>query len=426
MLKWDPISSGEGDLHLDDTEKSFSASDKEPKTAKAIDFASVIDSIPAHGFQLKDLVPGVEAVPHSKVGGSITSATEAIKVLDSAEEILEKPSRLDIPPSGNDLTSLNNALIEKQSLEHEDTQQLDLRSSTEDMGTQSSTAEEVLKHPGVPNEVLSAVETERDKHHLQNSASSCQINIFLRNEDTNVCNGDASLNGVTPSDAFEFPCQTEGSKCAESGHGDIEAKGCAVSEDRMDIDIKDQEDAPLRSDTTTPLQKNATESERCKEPSDDHVFYSKNIYHEPFEVKVAEESSVKNHDDMEVVNMSEQPPGVRLGEPGDIVLFTDHVPIPGSCSEMTVEGDSSMTNLKAQDEFTNDGQCHGEKYRDPVDGCVTDQVQLVHNETRVRVECCEVNWKVQEEKMEEQLPGEAYNEFNGPTLLQCTSGKGKN
>ncbi|KAF5821479.1 putative ribonuclease P [Helianthus annuus] len=55
-LKWDPISSDEGDLQLDDIAKSFAASNKEPKTVKAIDFVSVINELPSHGLQIHDMV----------------------------------------------------------------------------------------------------------------------------------------------------------------------------------------------------------------------------------------------------------------------------------------------------------------------------------------------------------------------------------
>nr|GEV53163.1 polymerase/histidinol phosphatase-like protein [Tanacetum cinerariifolium] len=57
-LKWDPISSGEGDLHLDDMEKSFAASSKESTTVKAIDFVSIMNELPSHGLHIKDIVYG--------------------------------------------------------------------------------------------------------------------------------------------------------------------------------------------------------------------------------------------------------------------------------------------------------------------------------------------------------------------------------
>ncbi|KAF8397585.1 hypothetical protein HHK36_016505 [Tetracentron sinense] len=55
---WDHISSGEGDLLLDDIEKFFSASSKVPKTLKAIDFTSITEGMPLKGMQLKDWVLG--------------------------------------------------------------------------------------------------------------------------------------------------------------------------------------------------------------------------------------------------------------------------------------------------------------------------------------------------------------------------------
>ncbi|KAK9050468.1 hypothetical protein SSX86_030561 [Deinandra increscens subsp. villosa] len=55
-LKWDPISSGEGDLQLDDMAKSFAGSNKELKTLKAIDFASVMNDLSSHGLQITNMV----------------------------------------------------------------------------------------------------------------------------------------------------------------------------------------------------------------------------------------------------------------------------------------------------------------------------------------------------------------------------------
>ncbi|XP_024194499.1 uncharacterized protein LOC112197837 isoform X2 [Rosa chinensis] len=62
-FNWDPISSGEGDLLLDDLAKAFSnSSTKATKMVKAIDFASVIDSMPSLGFQVNDLIAGTNVV----------------------------------------------------------------------------------------------------------------------------------------------------------------------------------------------------------------------------------------------------------------------------------------------------------------------------------------------------------------------------
>ncbi|GAA0172211.1 endoribonuclease [Lithospermum erythrorhizon] len=61
-LKWDPISTAEGDLTLDDMGKSFAASCKVSKAPKAIDFTSALNGIPSHGLQIKDIISTKVAV----------------------------------------------------------------------------------------------------------------------------------------------------------------------------------------------------------------------------------------------------------------------------------------------------------------------------------------------------------------------------
>ncbi|KAL3755734.1 hypothetical protein ACJRO7_002740 [Eucalyptus globulus] len=61
LLKWDPLSSGDGDILLDDLKKSFSISNKVSGTVKAIDFNSIINSMSSEGFQVKDLTHGNKA-----------------------------------------------------------------------------------------------------------------------------------------------------------------------------------------------------------------------------------------------------------------------------------------------------------------------------------------------------------------------------
>ncbi|KAF8027769.1 hypothetical protein BT93_E0632 [Corymbia citriodora subsp. variegata] len=61
LLQWDPLSSGDGDMLLDDLKKSFSISNNLSGTAKAIDFNSIIDSMSSEGFRVKDLTYGNKA-----------------------------------------------------------------------------------------------------------------------------------------------------------------------------------------------------------------------------------------------------------------------------------------------------------------------------------------------------------------------------
>nr|KAJ0207434.1 hypothetical protein LSAT_V11C500289860 [Lactuca sativa] len=76
-LKWDPISSGEGDLQIDDMAKSFAASSKESKTVKAIDFVSVIDGLSSHGLHIKDMVSETKLESYHPIENSQTSLMEA-------------------------------------------------------------------------------------------------------------------------------------------------------------------------------------------------------------------------------------------------------------------------------------------------------------------------------------------------------------
>ncbi|MED6158344.1 hypothetical protein PIB30_031974 [Stylosanthes scabra] len=70
LLKWDPLSS-EGDIPLNDWAKCFSSSSlKASKKAKSIDFASLVDSMPSHGFQVKDFLPVNDASTVIPVGES--------------------------------------------------------------------------------------------------------------------------------------------------------------------------------------------------------------------------------------------------------------------------------------------------------------------------------------------------------------------
>ncbi|KAG2311042.1 hypothetical protein Bca52824_022599 [Brassica carinata] len=58
FMKWDPISSGEGDMLLEDLAKAFDATTRSVahKSSKAIDVTSDRKGLPSHGFRLKDVL----------------------------------------------------------------------------------------------------------------------------------------------------------------------------------------------------------------------------------------------------------------------------------------------------------------------------------------------------------------------------------
>ncbi|KAI3450482.1 hypothetical protein Pfo_007147 [Paulownia fortunei] len=88
-LKWDPISSGEGDLLLDDMEKSFAISNIVTKTVKTINFTSNMNGLPAHGLQIKDLISVTKAAlepPETDNSEPAAMDTEKAAAIEKPEE----------------------------------------------------------------------------------------------------------------------------------------------------------------------------------------------------------------------------------------------------------------------------------------------------------------------------------------------------
>ncbi|PPS07671.1 hypothetical protein GOBAR_AA12989 [Gossypium barbadense] len=151
-LKWDPISSGEGDLLLDDMAKSFSASTNASKTVKAIDFDSIIDKMPSHGFQIKDLISGSEASfqPQTEVK-SFLSTPQPIELSVRTNQASENSIRHDLFPETDDAT-LDNTCSEPLTSAFGDPQKLYLAS----YATKTSTGSEEV----VTDTVMTEIESE--------------------------------------------------------------------------------------------------------------------------------------------------------------------------------------------------------------------------------------------------------------------------
>ncbi|KAJ4833885.1 hypothetical protein Tsubulata_047730 [Turnera subulata] len=114
LFNWDPISSGEGDLELDDLAQSFSVTTRTSKTVKAIDFASLVDS--KHGNFLlaetrsnevpvvsveanekpggRDIFPGIEQTSSMDIDSNAACVADG-KLDVSAENLLSQTSIID-------------------------------------------------------------------------------------------------------------------------------------------------------------------------------------------------------------------------------------------------------------------------------------------------------------------------------------------
>ncbi|ESQ42346.1 hypothetical protein EUTSA_v10012856mg [Eutrema salsugineum] len=80
-MKWDPLSSGEGDMLLADLAKAFDATRAVAhKSSKAIDFTSVVNGLPSHGFRVKDIV-GTEPLtqpPAAKMSDALVHSNKQV------------------------------------------------------------------------------------------------------------------------------------------------------------------------------------------------------------------------------------------------------------------------------------------------------------------------------------------------------------
>ncbi|XP_076918333.1 protein GAMETOPHYTE DEFECTIVE 1-like [Bidens hawaiensis] len=145
-LKWDPISSGEGDLQLDDMAKSFADSNKEPKTVnKAIDFVSVINELPSHGLQITDMVT------ETKLDSNLHDSHEKDRLL--------KVGNCDISSKNENLETLASVEADETCsmiIDEPEQQNLSLKVRHEDMHEEIAIVEKESESMcnGVPNPVV--------------------------------------------------------------------------------------------------------------------------------------------------------------------------------------------------------------------------------------------------------------------------------
>lgn len=446
-LKWDPISSGEGDLQLDEMAKSFTASSKESKTVKAVDFNSVMSSMPSQGFQVKDLILGTQAVSQSRHINSdkeVLSATETVETSVAADGVCELKTGLNLLPEA-DQTLLDNAPANNQSFGHEKMQKLGLPSdftemviSSEDIGTQTTTSREELNNPDLSYEIFGAKNTERYDRHSQYFIPSHEVDAVLSKEIAKcqtlprcveldaMSNVDVNLDGVPPCDASEFPAwQNEESKSLGHPDAQLSSKKGSSGEIGMEIDIKALEGASSALNDESLLE-NLTERENFGDPADDQVASDPSLVQESsIELKVKDGTSALSHTTLEELTMEEKQGAVKLRETGDHGLPVDQFRVVESSNAVTIKEDSAVENHMTQDEFTMEDQSHEEQIREPGVGIVADQTCFMDscNGIRVKDDYSVANYKATEDvKMEENDHGEADSEINCPMLLQRVSG----
>ncbi|KAF2300453.1 hypothetical protein GH714_013483 [Hevea brasiliensis] len=163
-LKWDPISSGEGDLQLEDMAKSFSATISVSNSVKAIDFASLIGSMPPHSE--KFLTAKAVELPVAATGVS--------------ENLLPE----------TDWNSLFNSPSKNQTFDHGSSQELCFpnnaaKNSTnfDEIGTPTNAIEEEPKDSNGKDALLPLIVTQKPDLQSQKHIPSCELNAMELNED---------------------------------------------------------------------------------------------------------------------------------------------------------------------------------------------------------------------------------------------------
>ncbi|PIA38811.1 hypothetical protein AQUCO_02700187v1 [Aquilegia coerulea] len=114
---WDHISSGEGDLLLDDIAKSFAASSKLPKASKAIDSSSVSDEVPSCSMQSMNWLPVSGSKVHpppnlsaAKEFGGLLDMDQASKQLALGFDSIASGGKVHSPPNLSAAIGLGSSL----------------------------------------------------------------------------------------------------------------------------------------------------------------------------------------------------------------------------------------------------------------------------------------------------------------------------
>ncbi|XWS71751.1 hypothetical protein CRYUN_Cryun03dG0165700 [Craigia yunnanensis] len=422
-LNWDPISSGEGDLLLDDMAKSFSSSGNVSKTVKAINFDSVIDNMPSRGFQVKDLISGTKAASQSlaKVK-NILSTTEPVQLSITTNQVSEKSSKL------NPLPETEKALLDDTPSEHltslfGDSQNLYLVSDgtktstdSEEVVTNTTTTEEEQETYNGLDIVFASVETESQDLQSENCIPGYEKNVMSLNENVRIEASGNELNAVMPNEnvtsqisamdiepdaacnaaALEISppskdnsvprTQNKDSKSSKGSRIDSGEESIKVDDVAVDMlmDMEHQENTSLSLNNVSLLEKNS-ERISSRGPGDDAVITDQSSFQQSDDgMNIKDDSLVANHEHRVELVMEEQKHAEGDGKmndavsvssdeslheivlerepttaPGDDVGIVGWNPFPESDAEMKCKDIPSTITNEIQ-EVALEGQKHGE------------------------------------------------------------------
>ncbi|PQQ11316.1 uncharacterized protein Pyn_22166 [Prunus yedoensis var. nudiflora] len=318
-FKWDPISSGDGDILLDDLAKSFTTSiNKVSKTTRAIDFASVIDSMPSLGFQVKDLISGSGVVASQSMGTckSIVSASEAIEQSVVTAGVPDLPDRLCILQSGQ--TSLGDNLLEQQMFDCQNPQKSYSSSDTTkafidamEIEAPTITTEAKPKNPDGTDGNFDLITTEILDFQPQ-CVTNRELNVVPANDNLTfhtleigldaACNANSEVEISTNYQDTDIPApHNEEAKCV---------KGSDTQSDLMDeiltvVDVESKEEKSLSLNSSSLP---TSENEQFRESGDDAVILANQVPVLEFndDMTIIGDYSVATHPSAEVTMEGEE------------------------------------------------------------------------------------------------------------------------
>ncbi|XP_040992973.1 protein GAMETOPHYTE DEFECTIVE 1 [Juglans microcarpa x Juglans regia] len=275
-FKWDPISSGEGDLLLENMAKSFPASNKVSKTVKAIDFASIINGMTSHGFQVNALTSQTEGVPQPPDNGNnFLPAAGLVEVAAAASGQIEQLDRLDLLTEPDPTSSYDSPLIHQTPV-CEDSQNLFSPNpstgltNSEEIRIPTTASKEEKENLNGSDVNLSLNVAEKYDFQLQKSLSSCESNIVPPNENAIFhalsrdlelaapCDAGAKVELATVFEVIVLPASKNEESQSTKNFGVLDF---VMDGERMEVDMKNKERTPLDTSDGSFL-----ETEQFREP----------------------------------------------------------------------------------------------------------------------------------------------------------------
>ncbi|KAJ6984332.1 hypothetical protein D5086_017671 [Populus alba] len=352
-LKWDPISSGGGDLQLGDIEKSFSATTRVSTTAKAIDFSEVLNGMASNV-------------------ASFSTTILANETPVAISGVSEKPGEFDFLLK-TDQASSDNTSVKNQTSSNENSQEMNLphddtRAFTKSEGSRShvSTIKEESKNSNISDVILPSIVDERHDMQSQKCIPSCEINAVLSNAsvirtsatdiNNTTCVANAKIDTSCENANFlapliENPSSLKGSDVV------LCPQDVSLNEDLMEMDVKDQEDILVTEKVSSSDQLGESQSDLITIVDYIPLLATDDTKVENVPLAANNLEVMMDEDDTYVTNnvMGR----AQLEESGDVTVApVDHIPLSVTSDGMIVKDVPSVASSENLEKLAVEGQEH--------------------------------------------------------------------